>query len=316
MAAERDYTRAIALAPTDRDALFGRGRSRDARGDHAGAIADYTTVLGLKPDDQEALYCRGLAHKTAGQTAAAVSDFSAYLAKDPSGVLASYHLAELKAGTGDRVGAIADLDERIAKAPWDNEAFLRRGYLKQESGEMDDALSDFTHAIKVERSHLIGYPARGALLSDLGRLPEALADFRKIPAMLSPGSDFKESTHLRIWLIRTRMGEGTAAITELQEYLAARQPAAAPDWMLAVMRFAIGQLSEADLLATVPGQDAVSGSESACVAHYYIGAKHLIAGEQDIAVSHFKTCIASGRRDINEIRSAEAELARLAQPQK
>jgi hypothetical protein len=43
--------------------------------------------------------------------------------------------------------------------------------------------------------------------------------------------------------------------------------------MLAVMRFAVGQLSEADLPATVPGQDAASGSESAYVAHSYIGAK-------------------------------------------
>jgi len=52
------------------------------------------------------------------------------------------------------------------------------------------------------------------------------------------------------------------------------------------------------------------------VAHFYIGAKRLLAGEQAVAASHFKACIATGRRDVNEIRSAEAELARRAQPRK
>ncbi len=309
--AERDYTQAIAIAPADRDALFGRGRSRDAAGDHAGAIADFTTVLGLKPDDSEARYCRGEARQKAGDLAAAISDFTTMIAKDRSSTLAYDHLAELKAATGDRAGAIAVMDALIASAPWYGDAFLRRGYLKQDGGAMEDALSDFTHTIVLQPGNIIGYPARGALLCDLGRLPEALADYRRLPAIVYPGSNYTESTHLRIWLIRTRMGEGPAAVTELREYLATRTPPAAPDWMLAVMRFAVGQLAEADLLATLPSQETPPGSEAACVAHYYIGAARIFAGDPAGAIDHFRKCLATGRRDVNEIRSAEAELARL-----
>ncbi len=218
---------------------------------------------------------------------------------------------------GDRAGGIAVLDALIAIAPWNNEAFLRRGYLKQDSGALDDALSDFNHTIELEHSHLIGFPARGALLFDLGKLRESLADFRRLPDMVPrPDSSFKESMHLRIWLIRTRLGEGTEAVKELQGYLANRPSAAAQDWMLAVMRFAVGELGEAELLASVPGRAAATGSEPACVAHYYVGAKHLLAGEQAVAIDHITTCVATARRDVDEIRSAEAELARLSQPRK
>jgi hypothetical protein len=44
-----------------------------------------------------------------------------------------------------------------------------------------------------------------------------------------PGAPAEERIHVRIWLIRSRMGQGAAAVTELKKCLADRKPAADPD---------------------------------------------------------------------------------------
>ena len=235
--AERDFTAALALAPADRDARFGRGRSRAAAGDQAGAISDFTSVLALSPEDGQALFCRGLAYQAAGQAEAAIRDLTAFIASNPNGIRAYDHLAEIKAGAQDLAGAIKDLSVRIELIPADGEPYLRRGRLEQESGAVDDALRALTHAIAVRAYDPAGYLARGALLCDRGRLPEALADYRKVPGLLPPGSPLTAGVQLRLWLIRSRQGEGDAAAAALQGYLAQRPPATAPEWMLPLLQF-------------------------------------------------------------------------------
>jgi lipoprotein NlpI len=69
---------------------------------------------------------------------------------------------------------------------------------------------------------------------------------------------------------------------------------------------------EADLLASVAAGAGAGADEYACVALFYIGITHLLAGEQTVAADHFKARIATGCRKIGEHRSAKAELARLA----
>jgi lipoprotein NlpI len=86
--------------------------------------------------------------------------------------------------------------------------------------------------------------------------------------------------------------------------------------MLAVMRFAVGQLGAAEMLTAVFGKDPANDSERACAAHFYLGAKCQLAGDQPGAVGHFKACVATWRQDCSEWRSVQAELARLAQLRK
>jgi tetratricopeptide (TPR) repeat protein len=312
----RDFTTALTLSPRDAEVLTGRGASRDATGDHAGAIADCTAAIGLKPDGYNAYFIRGVARRAAGLADGAFTDFTMVVAHQPSHFTASINLAEVKGIRGDHAGALADMTALIAKAPSYGELFIRRGQLQQSAGATAEALSDFTRAITLNPGDSAAYQARGAFLADLGRLPGALEDFRKVLDQGPPDSPYLGSARLRVWLIRSRLGEGKAAVKELQDHLGSRPAGAGAAWPLPLMLFAVGMLSEGEVLASVQGQAPSGGAEHACAVHFYLGAKHLLAGEQAVAVSHFEACIATGCRDISEYRSAQAELASLARQRK
>ena len=77
------YTKVLALAPKDVNALYWRGRAWQEKEDLPKAIADFTRVLELDPEHAVALHSRGSAHNEAGNNATAIADYNKAIQLDP-----------------------------------------------------------------------------------------------------------------------------------------------------------------------------------------------------------------------------------------
>jgi lipoprotein NlpI len=118
---------------------------------------------------------------------------------------------------------------------------------------------------------------------------------------------------LRIWLIRSRLGEPADATVELTGYLNSLHGAQADDWTAKIGRFLTGTLAEQDFLdaAKNPAGNSKQQDGRLCQADYYAGMKHLLAGDKDGANTLLKKSTGTGEKGYTEYVSAEVELGAL-----
>jgi lipoprotein NlpI len=86
------------------------------------------------------------------------------------------------------------------------------------------------------------------------------------------------------------------------------------DWPLSIMRYFVDQISEPDLFISAKSADPKKELEHLCEAYFYSGSRHLIAGENQLAIDLFKKCVATDIRNFFEYDSAVAELKILESP--
>ena len=119
---------------------------------------------------------------------------------------------------------------------------------------------------------------------------------------------------LLLWTIDAREGRLDAANQEMWAYLASLGPTATTWWLSSLARYMLGELEETALLETpstgVPEQRPPA-SKRASLAHYYIGCKGLVEGDESRALAAFRACIDAGLAKSFEYLSAEAEIGRL-----
>ena len=87
-----DFTRGIALDPTNVDAFIGRGCSYAALGksQYLKAIADYTKAIEINPQCIKAYFDRGIVFELDGQFDAAISDFTKAIELNPNDPILYY----------------------------------------------------------------------------------------------------------------------------------------------------------------------------------------------------------------------------------
>lgn len=95
-------------------ALASRARTRDAMGDHAGAMADYAAALALEPSNPAILLARARSRDAAGDYAGAITDATAALSNGGDHVLVER--ARLYFAHGDFDAAMADLAASVTAA--------------------------------------------------------------------------------------------------------------------------------------------------------------------------------------------------------
>jgi HEAT repeat protein len=166
-------------------------------------------------------------------------------------------------------------------------------------------LEDYTKAIEAEPTNGGAYHIRACLYYNEQKFPEALADYRKAVEL---GSNERDYSVFRIWLIRARMGEKEAATQELAAYLAGRKTGKPDDWPSKVGRFLAGQLTEADFLQAAANPKAQTDREQHCEANFYAGSVRLIEGDKVTATDYFTKCLATDVNTFEEYQSAKAEL--------
>ncbi len=230
-------------------------------------MADYARAIELKPDYVDAYYNRGSAKQT----------------------------------RGDLDGAIADYSKAIELKPEDIDIYSNRGNARKAKGDFNGAMADFTKVIELKPDNVEASRNRGCLRYDLHDFKGALTDFRMV-VELDSANDY---ARFRIWLVRARLGQATAATSELQTYLAARANEKPVDWAPKIGHFLTGQLPEPEFLDAAKNADPGVRAGRVCEAYFYAGSKHLFAGDQSSAMEYFQSSIASNKRTYLELRLAQ-----------
>lgn len=199
----------------------GRGFRHDLLGwlkvekrDYVGAIAALTGQIGLDPE---------MARSDRGRAKQEMGDLDKAIELNPQDADAYYKRAEAKRTVHDADGAIADYTKAIELGlPFYNE----RALAKELKGDLGGAVADYSKYIELDPNYWWAYYQRGCLRYALGSWTDALADFRKVIALKGDLSDF---SMLRIWLIRSRLGERAQATSELKQYSQQRDAGKAED---------------------------------------------------------------------------------------
>ncbi|QDL92456.1 tetratricopeptide repeat protein [Paroceanicella profunda] len=147
-AALADYDRALAMKPSDRDTLFGRGTLYLRRGAPEKAVEDFDAVLRRDGRDVNALYNRGLALAAAGRTLDAVRDFDGVLRAHPDDSSAWLERGRARAQSAPQQ-ALEDVSQAIRLKPEWAEAHVLRGQILDANGQTDAANRDFLRAFEL-----------------------------------------------------------------------------------------------------------------------------------------------------------------------
>jgi tetratricopeptide (TPR) repeat protein len=211
---------------------------------------------------------------------------------------------------GDFDGALADYSRAIDLQPDLARAYLGRGTQEYAKGDLDSALADYSKAVQLDSKMGPAWKMLGWIHYNRHQFAEALTGFRK--ACDSEPAD--DHAHFRIWLARSRLEETVEATKELQAYLDGRQAGSPEDWSSKIGNFLAGRTTEAEFLKAAQSAAQKPDPEHPD-AWFYAATKQLILGNEAVATSYFKKCIAAHNKMLLEYESAVAELRFLEEPQ-
>jgi lipoprotein NlpI len=119
-----------------------------------------------------------------------------------------------------------------------------------------------------------------------------------------------------VFLIQCRLGETREARKELNTYIQSIPASKSNDWETSIAHFLAGDLDEQEFFsqATTRARRPTDISTQLCEAYYYIGMKHLLAGDKTTARENFQKCLDKKEDNESEYRSARAELNALKNP--
>ena len=280
------------------------GTAMQIGGDWNGAIAAYTKAIELKPNGATAYYGRAMSKKAKGDLDGAIADYTKTIERLPGYADAYYNRGDAKSAKGDLDGAIADYTKAIGLKPDHTDAYYNRAYSKETINDLDGAIADYTKVIELSPKYATAYHSRGDLRYVTHDFTKALADFRDAIKLDSA----RDYARFWIWLIRARLGEAESATKELQKYLTGRTIGKPGDWESKVGRFLTGELAEPEFLAAAKNADPRMEVGQLCEAYFYVGSKHLFAGDKATATDYFQKSIATDKKTCMEYFSAVAEL--------
>jgi lipoprotein NlpI len=266
--------------------------------------------VGQPPSSEKSNYFgnRGIAKYNKGDYDGGIADFTNAISSDPKQVEWYVMRAEAKKKKGDLAGAKADLAQAIEVDPHSPRPYTARGDLKREEGDLSGALEDHTKAISLDPNNPTGYFYRAYLRYDTRYWAEALSDFRRLIEL----SYQRDYAAIRIWLIRARLGERTAATKELAEYFEARKDDASAEWTRTIAAFLAGRMPAAEFFRKAQdAPDARVKNGQLCEVYFYDATVHLIDTDTPNATTLFHKAVATDAKTYMEYRSAVAELKTL-----
>ena len=190
LAQARDFfERALALDPSNIDALVGRARVDTALGTAfltddgatrlAAAEGTVTKALSLAPNNAAAHECMGLVLVHTKRTTQGIAEYERSLALNPNLASARGNMGLAKIYEGRAEETERDENEALRLSPRDNRAWLWvhfSGGAKLFLGADEDAVTLFRGAIELNRNFPLTHFFLAAALAHLGRLDEALAE--------------------------------------------------------------------------------------------------------------------------------------------
>jgi len=299
-----DCNRTLELNPRYFWAYNNRAWARVNKGDYDGAIEDCTRTLELDPQHFWAYNNRGWAKSHKNDYDGAIEDYNHAIEINPKLTRAYSNRGWAWVNKGDYERAIADHTRSIELDPQKVNGYNDRGNAKKAKGDLEGALADFTQALTLDPKSEWTYYHRGCLRYETQAWDEALTDFRKA---VGKDASLLDYTRIRIYLVRSRQGEGVAAKAALAKFRKKRPANKAGDWQDRMLAFLTGELGEKEFLEAAPPND--SGKK--CEVYFYAGIHRLIAGEKDQAAELLRKCLETGQKGYFEYFSARADLEAL-----
>lgn len=183
------FSRSVQEDPGNARAWYYRGLSRDASGDHAGALSDLDRALLLDPGDANMLLRRADVLLNLDRPTEARRDLEQVLSRYPTGPIAIHALFSLgHAGviSGNHEEALAAYDRLLDLAPNDARAYCDRGIVLGHLQRHTDALTDLGRSIQLDASLQQAYVARALALIALDRKADACPDLVKAVELGDP----------------------------------------------------------------------------------------------------------------------------------
>lgn len=207
----------------------------------------------------------------------------------------------------DDAGAIAELDEAIRLDPGMARAYGVRAGALVRMGESERAIPDLDKVISLTPPQDSAYRVRAMNHFALGHFELAEQDYVRALAI-------KPLHYASIWLYlaQARQGKGEGDLAALAAS-AKREPA--NKWPEPVMRYYLGGVSDAELLAAaVSPADSKQKTDQECEAVFYIGERAMLRGDAAQARPRFERARTICPKDFNEYTAAVGELKRLGPP--
>lgn len=289
-------------------AIFHDGVTKYDAGDLIGAEDAFTRAATLNSNKMVIYYNLGLVKYDLEKFDESVAAYSKAISLNPTNWPLYYALGRVKYRLGKHDESIAAFSKSIELAPHDPQiwnCYVNRGVARQVSGDFSGAIADYNKTIELNPTNALAFKNLGLAQVYLFQWRPALENLRRSlqfePALAYP--------HFYIWMIRTRLGEPTEATKELNEYVKPRLAAGGKDMSVFIGQFLLGDLSEDAFLkaAMTSAKGDLQIKNQVCQVYYFIGIKHLLAGDKPGAAEAFKEAIEIPY-NIFEFQNAQAEL--------
>jgi tetratricopeptide (TPR) repeat protein len=308
-----DCTKAIELNPDDANAFQNRSAIEYMQKDYEKSMDDANAVITMGTSNAAAAYCL-LAHSKSHlkDRAGAMDAVNQAISLKPADASTYLQRATIKVLWDDYSGASNDISMAMQLSPTNLEIFTCRGLLELKRGETEAAMADFSHALAPDPESFHApelHEALGYLDENLSQWRPALEEFHKGMEFKSPPNDL----YFEAALIERRLGDPSAAQSELAAYVKSLPPAKAKDWPVDVAQFLAGSLAESNFLAraATSAKRPVDVPDQTSVAYYYAGMKHLLDGDKAGALARFQKCLDSQEDNNYEYFNARNELSAL-----
>jgi tetratricopeptide (TPR) repeat protein len=266
-----DLNESIRLNPRVADSFYSRGIAYNHKYEFDRAIQDYNEAVRLKSDFKYAFWARGHTYRNKGEFDRAIQDYNEAIRLD----------ANFAGAYGDR-----------------GEAFFHRGDYKS-------ALQDYNEAIGLNPNQAVAYNNRGLVYLIQNKLPAAIADFEHT-IFASPSSIAAINAALWLDVVSKRQGFDDAHLLA--------QVASVADlskWPGPVLKFDLGQVTAAELMAAALNGEARVQSFQVCDANFFIGEEALFHHQRTEALTHLRAAHDSCPKSDGTRDAALTELKRV-----
>jgi tetratricopeptide (TPR) repeat protein len=184
-----DLDRAIALDPTNANALRERSNAHRTAGRLDRALTDANEAIRLAPDDAKMFDNRGNVFNNNRQYDRAIEDYNEAIRLDPSYAQAWRDRGVAYYFKQDYANAIKNYDEAIRLEPTSARAFTNRGAAYKKMGRNDRALLDDSEAIRLDPRMPEYFDNRGLSYAANGDYDRAIADYNEA-IRITPQANF------------------------------------------------------------------------------------------------------------------------------
>lgn len=177
--AEDAYRHATTLDRLGHDPWINLGRVLRVAGDHEGARAAFDGAVERAPSDPDALLGRGLTRAATGELAMAVEDFRRAAELAPNDAEPLLALGDLQRDLGEHEAAVATYREAIDREDADAASWLKLGNVLVLLEDYEGAATAFDEAIERAPELAAAHNGRGAALMHVSRAEEARAELER-----------------------------------------------------------------------------------------------------------------------------------------